>query len=120
MDGVGGFNMHTIAIQVPIDQLTRDGRLPRADRPDGGDRHLGEREPPQTLRIGRATDGDETRATLVQVSRLGNPLINEVVIPLGQKDRWNMSDPMDDARFLAQIHRARGHAARERPVPGAR
>ena len=36
----------------------------------------------------------------MQVSRLGNPLINEVVIPLGQKDGWNMSDPRDDSRFL--------------------
>jgi len=35
----------------------------------------------------------------VRVSRLGNPLINEVVIPLGQKDRWNRSDPRDDEEF---------------------
>lgn len=36
----------------------------------------------------------------VQVPRLGNPLVNEVVIPLGEKDRWNASDPADDADFL--------------------
>ena len=35
----------------------------------------------------------------VQVSRLGNPLINEVVIPLGTKDYWNRSDPADDSQF---------------------
>jgi hypothetical protein len=35
----------------------------------------------------------------VQVSRLGEPLINEVVIPLGQKDRWNASEPEDDSQF---------------------
>ena len=35
----------------------------------------------------------------VQVSRLGNPLINEVVIPLGQKDYWNRADPADDSQF---------------------
>jgi len=33
------------------------------------------------------------------VSRLGQPLINEVVIPLGQKDQWNREDPEDDAQF---------------------
>lgn len=38
----------------------------------------------------------------VQVSRLGNPLINEVVIPLGQKDLWNASDPADDSQFLSR------------------
>jgi hypothetical protein len=35
----------------------------------------------------------------VQVSRLGNPLINEVVIPLGQKDYWNREDPANDKQF---------------------
>ena len=37
----------------------------------------------------------------MQVSRLGNPLINEVVIPLGKKDLWNRSDPADDAQFAS-------------------
>ena len=35
----------------------------------------------------------------MQVSRLGNPLINEVVIPLGDKDYWNREDPGDDSQF---------------------
>jgi hypothetical protein len=39
----------------------------------------------------------------VQVSRLGNPLVNEVVIPLRDKDRWNASDPSDDARFVPRF-----------------
>ena len=38
----------------------------------------------------------------MQVSRLGNPLINEVVIPIGQKDFWNASAPKDDEQFLAR------------------
>src|SRR5208283_5302387 len=37
----------------------------------------------------------------VQVSRLGNPLINEIFIPLGRKDYWNSSQPKDDAQFEA-------------------
>jgi hypothetical protein len=36
----------------------------------------------------------------VQVSRLGNPLVNEVLIPLGKKDLWNASEPRNDANFL--------------------
>ena len=40
---------------------------------------------------------------LVQVSRLANPLVNEVVIPLGKKDRWNASDPSDDAAVRRRV-----------------
>ncbi|HEU0020785.1 MAG TPA: DUF4331 domain-containing protein, partial [Dehalococcoidia bacterium] len=39
----------------------------------------------------------------VQVSRLGMPLVNEVVIPLGEKDRFNASHPKDDAQFLNHV-----------------
>jgi hypothetical protein len=39
----------------------------------------------------------------VQISRLGNPLVNEVVIPLGQKDKWNFSEPKDDGQFLSYV-----------------
>jgi hypothetical protein len=39
----------------------------------------------------------------VQVSRLGQPLVNEVVIPVGKKDRFNASDPADDAQFLDHV-----------------
>jgi hypothetical protein len=36
----------------------------------------------------------------VQVSRLGNPLFNEVIVPLGLKDRWNASHPVDDVDYV--------------------
>ena len=100
VDGVGGFNTHAIAIQVPIDQLTRDRRLPTG--PADPDAVLGiyASASRQRLWVKEDEHGDDDEGTFVQVSRLGNPLINEVVIPLGQKDRWNMSDPVDDARFL--------------------
>lgn len=39
----------------------------------------------------------------VQVSRLGMPLVNEVVIPRGQKDRFNASQPSNDAQFLSSV-----------------
>ena len=44
-----------------------------------------------------STDG---AGELVQVSRLGNPLINEVIIPVGKKDAWNSHGPADDAQYL--------------------
>jgi len=53
----------------------------------------------QQVRILRNDGGSDDGGPFVQVSRLGEPLINEVVIPLGLKDRWNRTDPEDDAQF---------------------
>src|SRR5438874_2900862 len=53
----------------------------------------------QQVRILRKDGLNDDGGPFVQVSRLGEPLINEAVIPLGQKDYWNRSDPADDAQF---------------------
>jgi len=90
-DGVARYNTHSIAIQVPIRQLLSD-----QDKPTIGIYASASRQAVRVLR----KDGDISDAgPYVQVSRLGEPLINEVVIPLGQKDAWNRSDPADDSRF---------------------
>jgi hypothetical protein len=39
----------------------------------------------------------------VQVSRLGNPLVNEALIPMAKKDRWNSLTPADDAEFVQYV-----------------
>jgi hypothetical protein len=39
----------------------------------------------------------------IEVSRLGNPLVNELVIGLPDKDKWNSSQPIDDAQFLTYV-----------------
>jgi hypothetical protein len=101
VDGVSGYNTHTIAIQVPIAKLTRNDTVPtEADDPNAviGVYASASRRQVRILR------GDGTQKQLdgwVQVSRLGEPLINEVVIPLGKKDLWNASEPEDDAQFLS-------------------
>ena len=53
----------------------------------------------------RNENGNGTRGSgpWVQVSRLGNPLVNEVVIPAGKKDAWNASKPSDDGQFLPYV-----------------
>jgi Domain of unknown function (DUF4331) len=97
VDGVGGYNTHSIVLQVPIDQLTRDRKVHDADDPEAviGVYATASRQRVQILGDGRQRE----RGSYVQVSRLGNPLINEVVIPLSQKDRWNAGSPADDSRF---------------------
>jgi hypothetical protein len=105
VDGVGGFNTHAIVIQVPIAHLTRDRQLPTG--PTDPDAVLGIYASASRPRLWidedeHDDDDRDAERQYVQVSRLGNPLINEVVIPLGQKDRWNQSDPDDDARFVGR------------------
>lgn len=92
-DGVRRYNVHTIAIQVPKTDLlappAADGTIgiyASASRPK--------------IRILRGDGTFDAQGPWVQVSRLGNPLVNEVLIPLGKKDLWNASDPRNDAQFL--------------------
>jgi hypothetical protein len=93
-DGVLNYNTHTIAIQVPKTDLVR---APNANGIIGVYASASR----QKIRI-LSGDGDvDSTGPWVQVSRLGNPLVNEVVIPVGKKDRWNASAPRDDAQFLA-------------------
>ena len=97
-DTLAGFNVNTIALQVPKDDLAA-----------GGDA-----EANPIIGVWSTTSRPSTRVLLedgqqqhkgdyVQVSRLGMPLVNEVVIPAGLKDRFNASRPRDDAQFLSFV-----------------
>jgi hypothetical protein len=91
-------NVHSIAIQVPKSELTRT-RQPRADSPAAviGVWTTACR---QRVRLWDADHGENVDSgPFRQVSRLGNPLVNEVLIPLGKKDLWNTLPPSDDKRF---------------------
>jgi hypothetical protein len=105
VDGVGGYNTHAIAIQVPIAQLTKDRAM--STGPNDPDAVLGIYATASRERVHVDDDDDDDddggrsgRGSFAQVSRLANPLVNEVVIPLGKKDRWNASDPAGDSQFL--------------------
>jgi hypothetical protein len=88
-------NVHSIAIQVPISAVTIHGH------PTIGVWTTASRQ--------RVTLWDADRGETVnsgpfrQVSRLGNPLINEVIIPLGKKDLWNSLPPNDDKQFAGYV-----------------
>ena len=94
-DGVRNYNVFSIAIQVPKTDLLAP---PMADGTIG----IYASASRQATRVLNGNGTVSTSGDWVQVSRLGNPLINEVVIPLGQKDLWNASDPADDEDFLAE------------------
>ena len=90
VDDVAGYNVHSIVLQVPISQLVSGnptiGIYASASRPK--------------IRILKADGTQRHHGPFVQISRLGNPLVNEVLIPLGQKDYWNRQDPRDDSQFI--------------------
>ena len=98
VDGVGGYNTHSIVLQVPIKRLTSDHAKHAADEPEAviGVYATASRRQVRIFQHG----GVRNEAHWVQISRLGEPLINEAVIPRGKKDLWNTTDPADDARFL--------------------
>ena len=89
-DAVARFNTHSIVLQVPTAQLVK---IPS---PTIGIYASASRHQVTILRKDGSKDGN---GPMVQVSRLGEPLINEAVIPLGIKDLWNRTDPSDDAQF---------------------
>jgi hypothetical protein len=88
-------NVHSIAIQVPISAVTRSGH------PTIGVWTSASR---QRVRLWDADQGENVNSgPFRQVSRLGNPLINEVIIALGDKDRWNSLPPADDKQFAHYV-----------------
>ena len=94
---LAGLNVHSIQIQVPITDLTRDGSKPTDYKATDSTIGVWTTASRQKAFIG----GPHSFRTgpWVQVSRLGMPLINEVIIPMGQKDYWNTQAPVHDAHF---------------------
>src|SRR5215471_18155754 len=103
VDPLKSLNIHAIAIKVPIALLTRDGSVP--SDPASAKAVLGIWGGASRRKV-QIRDGNSTQESgpWVQVSRLGNPLFNEVIVPVGHKDRWNALDPVDDAGFEKYVN----------------
>jgi hypothetical protein len=103
IDSLKELNIHTIAIKVPITMLTRDGSKPTD--PLNATSVLGIWGGASRRKV-QVRDDYTVRQSgpWVQVSRLGNPLFNEVIVPVGDKDRWNAVDPIDDKGFEKYVN----------------
>jgi hypothetical protein len=99
-NAVAGFNVNTIAIEVPISLLTSDGAIHAATDPKGtiGSWATTSRTE-ETIRTAPNPNG--YTGAYSQVQRLGNPLINELIIGTGSKDFWSMSQPVNDSQFAS-------------------
>ncbi len=102
-DDLSGYSTSAAVLQIPERLVTRNRKPvsgPKARNAVVGVWSRTERRRLQVTNassIGGAGKGRRHRNRYVQVSRLGNPLVNEVVIPLGQKDRFNRTTPANDA-----------------------
>jgi hypothetical protein len=95
-DYVAGYNVHSIVLQVPNEWLT-----------SGTDPVVGVWATTYRRQV-RVFDSPHSpnlrhRGPWVQVARLGMPLVNEAVIPLGQKDTFNASEPKNDLQFAGSV-----------------
>ncbi|MET0799984.1 MAG: DUF4331 domain-containing protein [Actinomycetota bacterium] len=94
-DTLEGFNVNTLAIQVPKSKVRAGGESTIGvwSTASRGSMRV---QSPSTGAVGY-------RGRPVQVSRLGMPLVNEVVVPVGAKDYFNASKPKDDGQFLPAV-----------------
>ena len=99
-NAVAGFNVNTIAIEVPITLLTSDGAIHAASDPKGTIGAWATTSRPQ-FTILNSPNTPSTSGGYAQVQRLGNPLINELIIGTGSKDFWSMSQPVNDSQFAS-------------------
>ncbi len=83
-DTLKGYNVNSIALQVPTHMITESAEQP-------------------IVGIWSTTQRKNAQGYFEQVSRLGNPLVNEVVNPLKDKDKFNASAPWEDAQFLKNV-----------------
>jgi Domain of unknown function (DUF4331) len=114
VDSLAQANVHTIAIEVPIDHLTRRGRVPTDPMDSKATIGVWGAAYRQKARVRSYTYGNRNVGPWSQVSRLGNPLFNEVIVPLAQKDRWNSVGPDQDSEFAGFV--AQPELARLLPV----
>jgi hypothetical protein len=92
-DAVGGYNVNSIVLEVPIAMLTVDGKTHPASDKRAVIGTYGSTSRHQ-ITVRRSPDPDENFGSLQQVNREGNSLINEAIIGTGFKDRFSMDFPI--------------------------
>ena len=106
MNGLQGLNVHTLALQLPKTDLTAGGVNPT--NPNSPSSVIGVWSSAFRSR-GRLFDSSTGRykpfGDVVQVSRLGNPLFNEVINPMSVKDKWNSLPPSSDSNYAKYVSR---------------
>ncbi len=102
-DGLGHYNVHSICLQIDIGTLQKDHKFPDAATsildPDFVIGVWANASRKSTKVLNTDATSNES-GDWVQVSRLGMPLLNEVINPIGEKDYWNSFVPYEDLTYL--------------------
>ena len=112
-DFFAGYNVHSVALQIPISQIDTSSHVvgvwASTDR-----QQIQVRTVNKSVKVKVRVNGKLTTQTKnvrtpvvakpwVQVSRLGNPLFNEVIVPTELKDQWNAGTPAQDANYVKYV-----------------
>lgn len=98
-DDFSGYNVNTIAIEVPIELLTSDGEKHPASDPEATIGMWGTSSRPKEKKFRGPGEDPKLSKKFTQIQRMGNPLINELVIGTGFKDKFSMAQPENDAEY---------------------
>jgi hypothetical protein len=96
-------NVHSIALQVPKTDLTAGGAVPSDATKSSSVVGIWSTASRQKVSIRDGKGGSKQSGPWVQVSRLGNPLFNEVIVPMVEKDNWNAVPPSADKNFAKYV-----------------
>jgi hypothetical protein len=103
VNATAALNVHTIALQIPIRQLLKSGKSGKPSDP-GSVIGVWTSASRQKASVWDADKGEHVHSgPWHQVSRLANPLFNEVLIGIGHKDLWNTLPPSEDKRFADRV-----------------
>jgi hypothetical protein len=99
-DTVSGYSVNAMAIEVPVTMLTRTGNVEPASSAAATIGMWGTTSRPRVL-VRRAPLPAQTSGAWSQIQRMGNPLINELLVGTGFKDRFSMEQPVNDSQFAS-------------------
>jgi hypothetical protein len=97
-DTVSGFAVNSIAIEVPVSMLTRTGNVEPASSVAATIGVWGTTSRPRVT-VRQSPLPQQGSGGYRQVQRMGNPLINELLVGTGFKDRFSMDEPKNDSQF---------------------
>ena len=106
VNSVQSYNVHSIVLQVPINEITRDESRPSDPMDPNAVVGVWATASRRKSRIFDKDSGSyKGHGPWEQVSRLGSPLFNEVIVPMAEKDGWNARNPKGDRRYAKYVNK---------------
>jgi hypothetical protein len=103
VDGFAGYNISLIALEMPITDVTPDGKAPTDPKAANAKIGAWASTLRQFVTVRPSPSDPQHFGPFVQIDRVGNPLTVEALIPLPMKDYWNRSEPVNDQQFAQFI-----------------